>query len=32
MHYDGVPPFAETQAYVERGIAYMARLGGHPHR
>jgi hypothetical protein len=32
MHYDGVPPFAETQAYVEHGIAYMARLGGHPHR
>jgi membrane-bound lytic murein transglycosylase B len=32
MHYDGVPPFAETQAYVERGIAYMTSLGGHPHR
>ena len=26
MHYHGVPPFAETQAYVERGRAYMVTL------
>jgi hypothetical protein len=32
MRYDGVPPFAETRAYVDHGIAYMVSLGGHPHR
>jgi hypothetical protein len=32
MRYDGVPPFAETKAYVEHGIDYMRQLGGHPHR
>jgi transglycosylase-like protein with SLT domain len=26
MRYDGVPPFPETQAYVERGRAYMHTL------
>ncbi|HKP89827.1 MAG TPA: lytic transglycosylase domain-containing protein [Thermoleophilaceae bacterium] len=31
MHYDGVPPFPETRAYVKRGLAYMVELGGHPH-
>jgi hypothetical protein len=32
LRYDGVPPFAETKAYVDRGIEYMKRLGGNPHR
>jgi membrane-bound lytic murein transglycosylase B len=31
MHYHGVPPFSETQAYVRNGLAYMRELGGHPH-
>jgi hypothetical protein len=26
MHYNGVPPFPETQAYVDRGRAYMKTL------
>jgi len=28
MHYHGVPPFAETKAYVKHGLAYIAALGG----
>jgi transglycosylase-like protein with SLT domain len=26
IHYGGVPPFAETQAYVKNGLAYIAAL------
>jgi hypothetical protein len=26
MRYDGVPPFPETEAYVDRGLAYMGDL------
>ena len=32
LHYHGVPPFSETQAYVKNGLAYMVELGGHPHK
>src|SRR5207248_1377446 len=26
IHYGGVPPFAETKAYVKNGLAYIANL------
>jgi soluble lytic murein transglycosylase-like protein len=26
QHYKGVPPFAETEAYVAKGLAYMGTL------
>ena len=26
MHYGGVPPFSETQAYVQHGLAYISQL------